>query len=98
MQKTISSTHIIMGALFVGAVLSLFASSSPDGLEKVGENVGFFQHAAFAFHALIPDYAFPGIAHDVLATSLAGVVGTLLVGVILFVLGKRLFCVPTKAQ
>lgn len=75
----------------MGAVLSLFASSHPDGLEKVAEEASFFEHTAFSFNALIPDYVVPGLANENVAASLAGIGGVLLVGVTLFVLGKYLF-------
>jgi len=78
--------------LFIGFVLALavglaviaspYASSSPDGLEKVAETNGFL--ADGRPHSLqesspVPDYAFPGVDDPRLATALAGLVGTLLV-------------------
>jgi hypothetical protein len=78
--------------LFVGLALAVavglavlaspYASSSPDGLEKVAESNGFL--ADGRPHSLqdsspVPDYAFPGVDDPRLATALAGLVGTLLV-------------------
>ena len=67
-------------ALFVGAVLSPFASSWPDGLEKVAEHYGFITKAVEKPLApeVIPDYEMPGIASKSVATSVAGFLGTLL--------------------
>lgn len=71
-------------ALAVGlaSAVSPFASSSPDGLEKVAGEKGFLDDGTL--HALqegspIPDYALPGIDNPRVATGLAGFLGTLAV-------------------
>jgi cobalt/nickel transport system permease protein len=61
------------------AVLSPIASSHPDGLEWVAEQQGFLEQAQGSSYQIIPDYLFPGISNEALATILAGIVGTLLV-------------------
>jgi cobalt/nickel transport system permease protein len=61
-------------ALFVAP----FASPWPDGLEKVAEMLQF-DHAALeqsVVAAPLPDYEAPGIASPAVATSLAGLIGT----------------------
>lgn len=68
------------------AVLSPLASPHPDGLERVAEDEGFLDRAQDAPYEIIPDYVFPGIADERLATVVAGLIGTLL----LFVLGSGL--------
>ena len=71
-------------AVGLALFISPFASSFPDGLERVAENLGFLERGEIQyFNAPIPDYAFPGIENEVLATSLAGIIGTL----IMFALG-----------
>lgn len=67
-------------AIFMACVLSLFASSDPDGLERVAEDQGFAEKAEGqeAIHSPIPDYAVPGIENENLATSLAGLIGVLI--------------------
>ncbi len=72
-------------ALAVGALLSLAASSSPDGLERVAEDKGFLESAvempaAALAAARLP---VPGHRRRRLATGLAGFLGTL----VLFALG-----------
>jgi len=59
------------------ACLSPLASSSPDGLERVAEDKGFIGLAGEAPFQVIADYVFPGIENEVLATMLAGLIGTL---------------------
>jgi hypothetical protein len=69
-------------AVGLGAAVSPFASSSPDGLEKVADDKGFLQdgrRAKVQEDAPAPDYAFPGVEEPRLATGLAGFAGTLLV-------------------
>ena len=79
----------VVAGLFLAFVLAGFvsgyASSSPDGLEKVAEDKGFIEQAedhAFADWP-IADYAVSGIENERLAGGLAGVIGvtiTFLVG------------------
>jgi membrane protease YdiL (CAAX protease family) len=71
-------------ALAVGlaTAVSPFASPHPDGLEKVAEEKQFLDTGKL--HSLqedspIPDYAFPGVENERVATGLAGFVGTLAV-------------------
>ncbi len=70
------------------AIFSPLASSHPDGLERVAEDQGFIEHAQEPWYELIPDYVFPGIPNEALATILAGIVGTLLVFGLMWGLGK----------
>ncbi len=60
------------------ALLSPLASPHPDGLERVAEDEGFLDQAQDAPYQVIPDYAFPGIENEALATIVAGLVGTIL--------------------
>lgn len=78
-------------ALILAIFISPFASSSPDGLEKVAEDKGFIEKAleegVWKFSP-IPDYAFPGVGSEVVATALAGLIGTLITIVIGWLIGK----------
>jgi PDGLE domain len=75
---------ILALALAVGLAtgVSPYASSSPDGLEKVAEDKAFLDQGTLHSvqeDAPVPDYAFPGVDDPRVATGLAGFVGTLLV-------------------
>jgi cobalt/nickel transport system permease protein len=85
---------IVLGlALFV----SPLASSWPDGLDKTAEVLGFREKAAGAvLPAPMPDYAMPGIHWSVLATSIAGAAGTIVVFVLAWFLASVL--VPKGSQ
>ena len=72
------------------ACLAPLASSSPDGLERVAEDQGFIDAARDAAFQVIPDYLFPGVGSEALATILAGLIGTLILfGLIDFAFGKH---------
>lgn len=67
-------------AIVLGAAFSPFASSAPDGLEKVAVEQGFGDRARLApvqERAPAHDYALPGIANARLATGLAGLAGVI---------------------
>jgi len=70
----------LAAAIGLATAVSPFASSSPDGLEKVADDKAFLNDGRL--HSIqeespIPDYAFPGIDNPRAATGVAGFVGTL---------------------
>lgn len=76
------SVAIWVGGLVLAlllAILSPLASAYPDGLEWVAEQKGFLDAAQEPLYEIIPDYVFPGIPNEALATIIAGIVGTLIV-------------------
>jgi cobalt/nickel transport protein len=76
-------------AIFLAMIVSPFASKLPDGLEKVAEDKGFLdKEAAPFFPSPIPDYAWPYFKSEKLATSFAGVFGTLIVFTLTYALAK----------
>jgi len=82
----------IVGLLIALAVtlISPLASAWPDGLERVAEDKGFIEDAQDAPYEVIPDYVFPGIGNEAVATILAGIVGTLVVFGLAYGLGALL--------
>jgi hypothetical protein len=73
-------------ALFI-TLFSPFASSSPDGLEKVAEDKGFLNVADSPPYELISDYVFPWVDNEDLATVLSGIVGVFIVAGVIFAVG-----------
>jgi len=76
------SKVIIVGfvlSLFLAGVVSNYASSSPDGLEKVAEDIGFLENAKEHTNSdgLLADYGVKGIENERLSTGAAGVIGVL---------------------
>ncbi|WP_205850043.1 PDGLE domain-containing protein [Nakamurella flava] len=67
-------------ALLLALVVSHWASSEPDGLERVALDQGFAGHAADSAAAGSPlaDYTTAGVDSPWLSTGLSGVIGVLL--------------------
>ena len=84
-----NNTGFIVVALFVCLViaflLSRFASSSPDGLEKAAERLGFLHLGEVLAwgYSLMPGYTIPLLGERPISGMAAGLVGTL----VLFGLG-----------
>jgi cobalt/nickel transport protein len=72
---------LILGGLLLCSALALgispWASSLPDGLEKVAQDQKFLDkgEGESLFSSPLPDYLFPGIINQQLATGLAGLIG-----------------------
>ena len=75
---------------FVVVLLSPFASASPDGLERVAENMGFLKTSQSAPFHIISDYTLPFLGSTPLSTILAGALGVLIVLIVSFLLGRSL--------
>ncbi|MCX5776545.1 MAG: PDGLE domain-containing protein [Candidatus Firestonebacteria bacterium] len=86
--------RIIMSGLAVALILacgiSYFASSSPDGLERVAHDKGFLEKSEGkeVFKAPLSDYKLSFVKEDLLSNAAAGLLGTLLVFGLTFALGK----------
>ena len=76
-------------SLFLAGVVSFYASSDPDGLEKVAEDIGFLESAEDHTYAdgALADYGVKGIDNERASVGVAGVIGvigTTIVGGALF--------------
>ena len=81
-------------SLFLAGVVSFYASSDPDGLEKVAEEIGFIETAKDHTYAdgALADYSVKGIENERASVGVAGVIGvigTAVVGGALFTLIAR---------
>jgi len=72
----------------VVVLLSPLASAFPDGLERVAEDMGFLGIGQSASYEIIPDYTLPFLGATPVSTILAGVVGVIIVGTIIFLIGQ----------
>jgi cobalt/nickel transport protein len=99
----------LAGGLLVAVGLALlvsgFASSSPDGLEKVAEDKGFLDTAKDHLLADGPlaDYAVKGVGNERLSTGLSGLIGVLITfgvgwGLFALVRGRRSGSGPGKGS
>ena len=98
-MKPVSAKRFYIGgaliSLVLAGVVSFYASSHPDGLEKVASDIGFIETAkdpATAGSALA-DYGVAGVENERASVGLAGVIGVVATGALatgLFIyLGKR---------
>ncbi len=68
----------VIGILLISGVLSLFASSWPDGLEAVAEKYGFKEKESVVIENRSPlaDYSVKGLEEQPIGTSIAGLLGS----------------------
>ena len=76
-------------SLLLAGVVSFYASSHPDGLEKVAQDIGFIDTAEEHTYAdgALADYGVKGIENERASVGVAGVIGvigTAIVGGLLF--------------
>lgn len=69
--------EIIVGLLIsvaIGTLVSPFASTFPDGLEKVAERIGFMEKGEGMpiLSSQFPDYTIPGMTNEKLSASIVG--------------------------
>jgi hypothetical protein len=72
-------------SLVIAALAALFASQSPDGLDKVAQVLGF-NHQGVEHNALLTGYRLPFLHDAKLSTLIAGAAGVLMTyGLFLFI-------------
>ncbi len=83
---------LVLGlSLLMALFLSPFASSSPDGLEKVAQTKGFLGQEVertLWHHAPLQDYSIPWIEHTKMSRAFSGLIGTLSIFLISFGIGN----------
>ena len=82
----------VVGLLIALAVvvISPLASTDPDGLERVAEDMGFLAAGQASPFEIIPDYTVPFLGETSLSTIVAGAIGVLVVLGIIYMLGRAL--------
>ncbi|MFC1650860.1 PDGLE domain-containing protein [Candidatus Latescibacterota bacterium] len=77
-------------SLVIAGFVSWFASSRPDGLERVAEDLNFLESAEDSPLEVMPDYTVPGIK-GFLSNGLSGVIGALAVFGLVMLIGKIMY-------
>lgn len=81
---------MLVATFAVAGLLSPWASSSPDGLERVAEDHGFLDSAKTVLNwAPIPDYEVAGLSGNALKVGSAGVIGVLVMLAALWVVSRN---------
>jgi cobalt/nickel transport protein len=77
--------------ILVAILVSPFASSHPDGLERVAEDHGFIEKADTGFSGSpIPDYEVNIPLSTEWRVALSGAIGLLIMGALLLIIGRLL--------
>jgi cobalt/nickel transport system permease protein len=86
-------SFVIYGLLIAFALalfVSPFASTWPDGLDRVSEKLGFAERAVAPIKSPLADYKVPGFHSLAVATALAGLIGTVVVFLLSLLFAKLL--------
>jgi cobalt/nickel transport protein len=86
---------VIIGLTISAALILLiapFASSWPDGLERVAINLGFIEKGEGlpVLRSPMPDYMLNFIENERLSTILAGLIGVIVMFLIVYIIGLTL--------
>jgi cobalt/nickel transport protein len=86
-------------SIFLAGVVSFYASSDPDGLEKVAEDIGFIETAKDHTYAdgVLADYGVKGIENERASVGVAGVIGVIGTAVVAGLLFTFIARKPNKA-
>ncbi len=92
MKEFLTNKFLLIGislSLLIAGIFSFYASSHPDGLEKVAEDQGFLETAKDPINSGSPlaDYSVDGVANDRISVGLSGIIGviaTLIVSALIF--------------
>jgi cobalt/nickel transport system permease protein len=90
----------VLGGIAVAVVVVLLAplaSTSPDGLERVAGDLGFLNRGQAASYGLIPDYTIPFLGATPTSTIVAGLVGIVVVGGLMFGVSRALRRRPQRS-
>ena len=74
----------------LAGIVSFYASSSPDGLEKVAGDIGFIDTAKdhTLDNSALADYGVAGIENERLSVGIAGILGVIATGVLMYLIIK----------
>ena len=80
----------LLVSIGLAGVASYYASSSPDGLEKVAGDIGFIETAKdhTLDNSALADYGVAGIENERLSVGIAGIVGVIATGALMYLIVK----------
>lgn len=97
--RGIRAAAIVAAASVVLAGAGLwFASTRPDGIEKLSRDIGLASHARAFFASPLAEYKLQLVSSPFLAKSLAGLIGLLIVYLLCLGLGRILAARPAPRQ
>jgi cobalt/nickel transport protein len=80
----------LLVSIGLAGIVSFYASSSPDGLEKVAGDIGFIETAKdhTLDNSALADYGVAGIENERLSVGIAGILGVIATGVLMYLIIK----------
>lgn len=90
MSRTKTLILLAVVSAVSAAVVSLFASRLPDGLERVAQKFGFAGTERSILDSPAPDYSMPGILDTRLSGATAGLLGAGIAFLSCYLLGRAL--------
>lgn len=80
----------LLVSIGLAGIVSFYASSSPDGLEKVAGDIGFIETAKdhTLDNSALADYGVAGIENERLSVGIAGILGVVATGVLMYLIIK----------
>ena len=81
---------VLLVSIGLAGIASFYASSSPNGLEKVAGDIGFIETAKdhTLDNSALADYGVAGIENERLSVGIAGILGVIATGVIMYLIIK----------
>ena len=80
----------LLVSIGLAGIVSYYASSSPDGLEKVAGDIGFIETAKdhTLDNSALADYGVAGIENERLSVGIAGIFGVIATGALMYLIVK----------
>ena len=80
----------LLVSIGLAGIVSFYASSSPDGLEKVAGDIGFIETAKdhTLDNSALADFGVAGIENERLSVGIAGILGVIATGVLMYLIIK----------
>lgn len=75
-------------SIVIAGIFSFYASSAPDGLEKVAIDLGFIDSAknSATSDSALADYGVAGVKNERLSVGIAGVIGVIATGLVMMLI------------
>ena len=89
MKNPLVAVGLALSLVLAGGA-SFYASSQPDGLEKVAGDIGFIETAKdhTLDNSALADYGVAGIENERLSVGIAGILGVIATGVLMYLIIK----------
>jgi cobalt/nickel transport protein len=74
--------YFVLFTLILAIFVSPFASSKPDGLERVAHDLGFIENEKSPLYEVFPDYSLAFIPIEYISTAFSGLLGLCIIAIL----------------